>query len=400
MYSWLRKIVSACWQPLSQYVRMNKDDNSNSNNRSIGIFEGEEDDPSIWYKDLEKHFCGEFSFAAVQANRIMEDHSQVETGKNATFIGVYDGHGSHEVAKYISDNLFYHLLKLARQNGTMSEGIIANAFSATEDGFFSIVKQLYPVNQIIASWGSCCLVGVIWERTLYVANLGDSRAVLGSVGQRMIGCLCRSEGVTAKQLTKDHNASVKEVRKELRTLHPDDPQIVFQKFNVWRIKGIIQVSRSIGDAYLKSPDFPLDESYPRFHLPEPLRRPVLRADPSICTRILQPSDKFLIFASDGLWEHLSNQEAAEIVYNNPREGIARRLLRSALHKASGKVNRSYDELKGYDQGKRRSCHDDISVVVVFVDYEMLENKVPVPERSFRAFTDTVALSKVQVSRKE
>lgn len=38
----------------------------------------------------------------------------------------------------------------------------------------------------------------------------------------------------------------------------------------------------------------------------------------MCTRILQPNDKFLIFASDGLWEFLSNQEAVEIVYNNPR----------------------------------------------------------------------------------
>lgn len=79
-----------------------------------------------------------------------------------------------------------------------------------------------------------------------------------------------------------------------------------------------QVSRSIGDAYLKKPEFSLDPSFPKFHLSEPLHRPVLRADPSICTRILQPNDKFLIFASDGLWEHLSNQEAVEIVYNNPR----------------------------------------------------------------------------------
>lgn len=79
-----------------------------------------------------------------------------------------------------------------------------------------------------------------------------------------------------------------------------------------------QVSRSIGDAYLKRPEFSLDPSFPRFHLPEPIRRPVLTSEPSICLRVLRPSDKFLIFASDGLWEHLTNQEAAEIVYNNPR----------------------------------------------------------------------------------
>lgn len=79
-----------------------------------------------------------------------------------------------------------------------------------------------------------------------------------------------------------------------------------------------QVSRSIGDAYLKRPEFSLDPTFPRFHLPEPLGRPVLTAEPSVCTRVLQPNDKFIIFASDGLWEHMTNQEAVEIVHNNPR----------------------------------------------------------------------------------
>lgn len=46
---------------------------------------------------------------------------------------------------------------------------------------------------------------------------------------------------------------------------------------------------------------------------------MLRADPSVCSRNLQPGDRFLIFASDGLWELISNQKAVEIVHNNPRE---------------------------------------------------------------------------------
>jgi serine/threonine protein phosphatase PrpC len=68
---------------------------------------------------------------------------------------------------------------------------------------------------------------------LYVANLGDSRAVIGSLG--------RSSKVVAEQLTRDHNASMEEVRQELKSLHPDDSHIVVMKRGVWRIKGIIQV---------------------------------------------------------------------------------------------------------------------------------------------------------------
>ncbi|KAK9033593.1 hypothetical protein V6N11_049780 [Hibiscus sabdariffa] len=70
----------------------------------------------------------------------------------------------------------------------------------------------------------------------------------------------------AVQLSTEHNASSDAVRDELRSLHPDDPQIVVMKHKVWRVKGLIQInlqdpvnpraaisqiSRSIGDVYLK-----------------------------------------------------------------------------------------------------------------------------------------------------
>lgn len=97
---------------------------------------------------------------------------------------------------------------------------------------------MHPFKPVIAAIGSCCLVGVIWRGTLYIANLGDSRVVVGSLG--------RSDNkITAEQMTRDHNASVSEVRQELRSLHPDDNNIVVLKHGVWRIKGIIQVSGDI-----------------------------------------------------------------------------------------------------------------------------------------------------------
>ncbi|KAL0339566.1 UNVERIFIED_CONTAM: putative protein phosphatase 2C 68 [Sesamum radiatum] len=369
MFSWLGRTASSCLSPLSQYARMNKDDEE-------GL--GGEDDALLWSKDLEKHSHGEFSFAVVQANAVLEDQSQVETGRHATFVGVYDGHGGPDASRYISDHLFGHLLRLAREKGAMSEDVLRTAFSETENGFLTLVRRAYAIRPVIAATGSCCLVGVIWKRTLYVANVGDSRAVMGY--------LDRSNKIVAEQLTRDHNASLEEVRKELRNLHPEDSEIVVMKQGVWRIKGIIQVSRSIGDAYLKRPEFSLDPSFPRFHLPEPLSRPVLRADPTILTRDLQPNDKFLIFASDGLWEYLTNQEAVELVYNSPRVGIARRLLIWAMEKAAKTRQMPYSEIKKLDQGVRRHVHDDITIVVVFIDHEMLDSKTSIPELSHESLS--------------
>jgi pyruvate dehydrogenase phosphatase len=80
----------------------------------------------------------------------------------------------------------------------------------------------------------------------------------------------------------------------------------------------MQVSRSMGDMYLKHPQYNTDRIKPKFRTSEPFSRPILSANPYIVSRDLQPSDSFVIFASDGLWEHLSNQEAVEIVNNHQR----------------------------------------------------------------------------------
>uniref|UniRef100_A0A0R0KYI8 protein-serine/threonine phosphatase n=1 Tax=Glycine max TaxID=3847 RepID=A0A0R0KYI8_SOYBN len=357
MFSWLARIVSACLRPVRRYARMSKGDNLDDVS-TVG-------DALVWGKDLEQH-------------------SQVETGSDAVFVGVYDGHGGAEASRFINDHLFLNLMRVAQENGSISEDIIRNAVSATEDGFLTLVRRSYGIKPLIAAMGSCCLVGVIWKGTLYIANLGDSRAVIGSVG--------RSNKIIAEQLTKEHNASKEEVRRELKSLHPEDSQIVVMKQGTWRIKGIIQVSRSIGDAYLKRPEFSFDPSFPRFHLPEPIRRPVLTAEPSICSRVLRPNDKFIIFASDGLWEHLTNQEAVEIVHTNPRTGIARRLLRAALNEAARKREMRYKDLQKIGKGIRRFFHDDITVVVVYIDHDLRCKNVTVPELSIKGFIDTVGPS--------
>lgn len=350
--------------------------------------EDDDGDALLWSHDLGRQSAGEFSMAVVQANTVIEDHSQLETSPAVTFVGVYDGHGGADASRYVSHHLFPNLTKFAREMGTISEEVISKAVSATEDGFLAHVRRAREINPMIAANGSCCLVGVIWRGTLYVANLGDSRAVLGSLG--------RQDTIVAQQLTTEHNASMEEVRQELISLHHDDPNIVVQKQGVWRIKGIIQVSRSIGDAYLKSPEFNIDHSV-RFRLPEPLTRPVLTAEPSICKRILRPQDKFIIFASDGLWELLTNQEAVEVVHNFPRRGIARKLVRTALQAAARKVKIKYAEIKTVEKGIRRSLHDDITVVVVFIDDELLKGpNESVQDISVRGFIDAVGPSDISV----
>ena len=113
--------------------------------------------------------------------------------------------------------------------------VIKKAFDATEEDFLHLVKHSWLTRPQIASVGSCCLMGAITEDMIYVANLGDSRAVLGRKGP--------DGRAVAERLTSDHNVALEEVRKELADNHPDDSHIVVYNRGVWRIKGIIQVRK-------------------------------------------------------------------------------------------------------------------------------------------------------------
>lgn len=351
------KIVSPCWKPSTE------GENSNSDGEDNGRVDG-----LLWYKDSGHHVSGEFSMAVVQANNQLEDCSQLESGPlsslesgpQGTFVGIYDGHGGPEAARFVNDRLFDNIKKFTSESCGISADVITRAFLETEEEFLSLVRNQWLNKPQIASAGSCCLVGIICSGLLYIANAGDSRVVLGRMENDV-------KEVKAVQLSSEHNASMEFVREELRALHPDDPQIVVLKHKVWRVKGIIQISRSIGDAYLKKAEFNREPLLPKFRLPEPFHKPILLAEPTVSVQRLYPEDQFLIFASDGLWEHLSNQEAVDIVHNCPRNGVARKLVKAALHEAAKKREMRYSDLKKIDRGVRRHFHDDITVIILFLD---------------------------------
>ncbi|KAL0340766.1 UNVERIFIED_CONTAM: putative protein phosphatase 2C 38 [Sesamum radiatum] len=355
-----RKLVLPCWRPSVD------DDGENSSNRGYDLIG--RSDGLWWYKDSGYHVNGEFSMAVIQANMVLEDYSQLESGPmsstesgpQGTFVGIYDGHAGPAASRFLRDRLFENIKKFASDDQDMSADVIKNAYLATEEEFLSLVKKQWETKPEIASVGSCCLVGIVCNGFLFIANAGDSRAVLGRLDKA-------EKEVKAVQLSDEHNANRESVREELHSLHPDDPQIVVLKHKVWRVKGIIQVSRSIGDAYLKKSEFNRPPLLPKFRLPEPFEKPILLAEPSILVKELYPEDQFLIFASDGLWEHLSNQEAVEL-------GIARKLVKAALHEAAKKREMRYSDLKKIDRGVRRHFHDDITVIVVFLDSHLITSK--------------------------
>uniref|UniRef100_J3MI52 protein-serine/threonine phosphatase n=1 Tax=Oryza brachyantha TaxID=4533 RepID=J3MI52_ORYBR len=92
--------------------------------------------------------------------------------------------------------------------------------------------------------------------------------------------------------------------------------------------------------------------------------------PSVHARKLKPGvDLFVVFASDGLWEHLSDDEAVRLVSKNPRRGVAGALVQAAFKEAARKREVRRGDLWRIERGVRRHFHDDIAAVVVFLDLD-------------------------------
>jgi len=99
----IRRIVSPCWRP-----SIEGENSGDASGRSDGL---------LWYKDFGRHSDGDYSMAVVQANNLLEDQCQVESGPmssiegspRGTFVGVYDGHGGPETARFVNERLFRHI---------------------------------------------------------------------------------------------------------------------------------------------------------------------------------------------------------------------------------------------------------------------------------------------------
>ena len=68
----------------------------------------------------------------------------------------------------------------------MSEEAIRTAYSETDRRFMALVRDSFEDSPHLATVGACSATAIVTPTALWVANVGDCRAVLGQVGE---GCL-------------------------------------------------------------------------------------------------------------------------------------------------------------------------------------------------------------------
>ncbi|KAL6285430.1 hypothetical protein ACE6H2_009820 [Prunus campanulata] len=280
-------------------------------------------------------------------NQLYNGMSQSLTHLTSHFFGIYDGHGGPQVANYCSERLH---LALAEELGVikddLSDGTVGerqqmqwekaftNCFQRVDDEIEGKVSGNIIKSDSEASFepiapetvGSTAVVALVCSSHIIVANCGDSRAVL-----------CR--GKQAITLSVDHKPNRED---EYARIEAAGGKVI--QWNGHRVFGVLAMSRSIGDRYLKP-----------WIIPEPEVMNVPRAR----------DDECLILASDGLWDVMTNEEVCEVARRrillwHKKNGV------TALAERGTGVDPAAQEAAAYlsTLALQKGSRDNISVIVV------------------------------------
>ena len=271
---------------------------------------------------------------------------------NYSYYGVCDGHGpsGHFVSDFIKSNIAFivykHLKALLHQNKNQNNNEIT--LNKVDDSnidfpklfiecFLLMDKKLNENKTIdIELSGTTCISLLFCENRIISANVGDSRAIKGIFKSN-------EKKWDYIPLSRDHKPSDKDeaerIKKSKGLIHPyiDDDGNYAGPDRVWMDDELpgLAMSRSFGD--------------------EIASRVGVFSEPEVKIFPFEEEDKFVVIASDGLWEYVTNEEVIDIV----GEFFEKKDCDGAVSKL---YEISHERWVEYDD-----YIDDISIIVVFLE---------------------------------
>mmetsp|Transcript_348 Transcript_348/g.714 ORF Transcript_348/g.714 Transcript_348/m.714 type:complete len:341 (-) Transcript_348:395-1417(-) len=212
------------------------------------------------------------AFAMQGKPHYMEDRAVVcELRAGCVFAAIYDGHAGSGAADFAAEHF--------------QEAVVSSPHFAADEIVEALRVSICDVSRRFIETkddgsGATACVLVRKGKNFYVANCGDSRAVLWSGGR-------------AVQLSKDHKATEESEKARIEQLGG-----TIEEGRVLAHDGenMLACSRSIGDSRFKDGEAPL-----------------VPATADIVRRPINMLDEFALVASDGVWDVMSNEEACKVV---------------------------------------------------------------------------------------
>ena len=215
--------------------------------------------------------------------------------KDYIYLSVCDGHGveGHFVSEFIKEVLPYYMSENLKGKNILTD--TKNVHQIISD-IFVMVNNLLVDNESINSLfsGSTCVSVIYTPERLIVPNIGDSRAVLGRYD-------FNTKTYKAIDLSRDHKPTEKDEAKRIID-------------NDGRIQPFTEEGEFVGPqrVWIK------DEEVPGLAMTRSFGDRVaatvgVMTEPEIKEFNFEEGDKFMIIASDGIWEFISSQECVEIV---------------------------------------------------------------------------------------
>jgi protein phosphatase 2C family protein 2/3 len=235
----------------------------------------------------------------------------MKTWPKISYFAIFDGHGGEECSEFLKNNYMNYLVENANFPFDIKLSMI-ESFQKIEDDFFKL-KCKDNLEDSDKS-GSCALVSVIFDNKIYIANIGDSRAIMSIGG-----------GTKVKQLTADQKPdNIKEFERALKNGSKiylddnDDPdrdeskiEFIKDKAELEKMKEIkenskeekifrvypsdLAVMRTVGDIKAKKKEF------------GGIPGTIINI-PEVYIFDINSSDDFIVMGCDGIFDDLSNQE--------------------------------------------------------------------------------------------
>ncbi|XP_003396274.1 pyruvate dehydrogenase [acetyl-transferring]-phosphatase 1, mitochondrial [Bombus affinis] len=413
-----------------------------------------------------KEFDGENSIKYYDSNQLASNNPMEDTRSEAQclltkgiLLGVFDGHGGRTCAQIISKRLFHYIsacllpTKLLKQylNTVNSsnklellqmfndkvefvseirdlyqasflafvkdlievgctkefqmETALENAFlrldnDLSNEALLNLGKSSAAITLDVATSGAVAAVAHIDGPHLHVTGVGDCQAVLG--------ILSENNDWSAKLMTVEHNTDNRAEVERILSEHPLNEKSTVIKLE--RLLGQLAPLRSLGDFRYKwskqilekvvVPHFGETAIPPNYYTP-----PYLTAKPEVRYHRLTPRDKFLIIASDGLWDLMSPLQAVRLVGEHMSGKVTLNPLK--LPRKNMKLSEIHKMLLQRKEGLKKKPLDSNAATHLLrnalggteygIDHVKLSQLLTLPGEVVRIFRDDITITVVYMN---